>query len=149
MINRIWFPVVLLLGFLLLLIDGSMKLPARGMLFPLIVGGGGIILAAVLIITGIVKKEDKVSEEAKEKLMVLKRQIPVLLIMVGILPTIWFFGFIAGAALHAFIFLKYFGEKWSLSAGVAVSLAVIFYFGLYLGMKIPFNQGILFELLKG
>jgi hypothetical protein len=148
MIGRIWFPTLLVLSVLFVLIDGTPKLPFRGMLFPLLIGGLIIVLSMVEIIRGITGKA-KDEEEGVRKLKELRFHLPSLLLVLAIAPMIWIFGFVLAVSLHAFLFLKYNGEKWRLSAAVAVSLAIIFYFGLQMGMRIPFNDGLLFEYLKG
>ncbi len=144
MINRIWFPLFLFLAFLFLLIDGSRYLPFRGLFFPLVIGGMGIVLSGVEVIRGLLKKRDEETELGGEKLKHLKSRIPTLVIMVAIVPMVWLLGFMVGIPLHVFIFLRYLGSRWSKSFVIAASLAIVFYFGLYLGMKIPFNMGLLF-----
>ncbi len=144
MINRIWFPMFLLLAFLFLLIDGSRYLPFRGLVFPLVIGSLGIVLSGVEVIRGVLKKKDEETEAGGEKLRALKSRIPTLMIMVAIVPMVWILGFMVAIPLHVFIFLKYFGERWRKSFVIAASMAILFYFGLYLGMKIPFNRGLLF-----
>jgi hypothetical protein len=144
MINRIWFPLFLLLAILFLLIDGSQSLTFRGLLFPVVIGGLGIVLSGIEVIGGIVKKKDERAEEGGKRLKDLKSHLLTLAIMLAIVPMVWILGFMVAVPLHVLIFLKYFGERWRTSFAIAASLAVIFYFGLYLGMKINFNMGILF-----
>ncbi len=149
MIGRVWFPTFLLLSVLFLLIDGRAKLPVRGMAFPMLVGGIMIVLCLVEVIRGMKGKGKEEVEEGAKKLKDLSLHLPSFLILLTIIPMVWIFGFMAAVSLHAFFFLKYNGEKWRLCAAVAVTLAIVFYFGLYLGMKIPFNDGLLLEYLKG
>jgi hypothetical protein len=149
MIGRIWFPLVLLLTLLYLIVEGMSTLPIRGMLFPLIIGGICILLSASEVIRGFSKEKCKDEEDGNKKLKNLRPFIPSLLILLAIAPVVWILGFMVAIPLHVFFYLKYNNEKWGLSAAIAISLAIIFYFGLYIGMKIPFNEGLLFEYLKG
>jgi hypothetical protein len=144
MINRIWFPLFLFLAFLLLLIDGSRYLPFRGLAFPLVIGGMGIVLSGVEVIRGTLKKKDEETEAGGKKLKYLKSHILTLIIMLAIVPMVWLLGFMVAIPLHVFIFLRYLGQRWRKSFAIAASMAIIFYFGLYLGMRIPFNMGLLF-----
>lgn len=136
-------------GFPFLLFNGMLTLSIRGMTFPLAIGGIGIILSAVEITRGIWRESSEEDEEGIKKLKNLRYYIPTFIILLAIAPMVWIFGFMVAIPLHAFFFLKYNGEKWGLSAAIAISLAIIFYFGLYIGMKIPFNEGLLIEYLKG
>jgi hypothetical protein len=144
MVNRIWFPLFLLLAFLFFLLDGSRYLPFRGLAFPLVIGGMGIVLSGVEVIRGILKKKDEETEAGGKKLKYMKSHILTLMIMLAIIPMVWVLGFMVAISLHVFIFLRYFGGTWRKSFIIAASMAIIFYFGLYLGMRIPFNMGILF-----
>ena len=146
--RQIWFPIFLLMGFIFLIVYGLNTLSMRAMRFPLIISGigGGLALVEILKLS-IGKKSGSSSEINGRSLKELIFHLPALAMLLSIVPLIWFLGFLVAVPLHVFFFLKFNGEKWSQSFVAAVVTGIIFYFGLYLGMKIPFNEGLLFSYL--
>ena len=150
--NKIWFPIVLLIGFLFLIVHGLESLSLRAMRFPLIVGGIASILLLVEIFGGIFKgRQKEVLKETEEgsSLKELGAHLPAIGMLLAIVPLIWILGFLVAIPLHLFLFLKFNGEKWLQSFITALVTWIIFYFGLDLGMKIPFDEGLLFSYFFG
>lgn len=149
--NGIWFPIVLLMGFLFLIVHGLNSLSLRAMRFPLIVAGIVSVLLLVEILRGIWRgRQTEVLEETKEdSFKELGSHLPDIAMLLAIVPLIWILGFLVAIPLHLFLFLKFNGEKWLQSFMTALVTWIIFYFGLYHGMKIPFDEGLLFSYLLG
>jgi uncharacterized protein YacL len=138
------------MGFIFLIVYGLNTLSMRAMRFPLIVSGVGGGLALVEILKTVIEKKRGTSREVNERsLKELISHLPALAMLLAIAPLIWFLGFLVAVPVHVFFFLKFNGEKWSKSFIAAVVTGIIFYFGLYLGMNIPFNEGLLFSYLLG
>jgi hypothetical protein len=149
--SRIWFPIVLLMGFLFLIVHGLNSLSLRAMRFPLIVTGIVSVLLLVEILRGIWRgRQKEVFQKTKEgSFKELVTHLPAMAVLLVILPLIWILGFLIAVPLHLFFFLKFNGEKWLQSFITALVTWIILYFGLYLGMKIPFDEGLLFSYLLG
>ncbi|MFB3886248.1 MAG: tripartite tricarboxylate transporter TctB family protein [Thermodesulfobacteriota bacterium] len=149
--NGIWFPTVLLIGSLFLIVHGLNALSSRAMRFPLIVGGITSILLLVEILRGIWRGRPKtVLKETKEdSFKELGSHLPAIAMLVAIVPLIWILGFLIAIPLHLFLFLKFNGEKWLPSFITGLVTWIILYFGLYLGMRIPFDEGLLFSYFLG
>jgi len=146
--REVWFPIFILVGFAFLIVYGLNTLSIRSMRFPLIIGGIGAVLALVEIIVAIIeRKRGSSSETNGGNLKELFSHLPALAMLVLIVPLIWLLGFLVAVPLHVFFFLRFNGEKWSQSFVAAVVTGIIFYFVIYLGMKIPFEEGLLFSYL--
>ena len=148
--RQIWFPAVLTAGFIFLIVYGLNTLSMRAMRFPLIVCGSGIGLALIDILKGVSARKKGSSAKVDEKsLKMLLSHLPGLAMLVFVLPLIWFLGFLVAVPLHAFLFLKFNGEKWSHSFVAGIVTWMLLYFVAYRGMKIPFNEGLLVSSLLG
>ena len=149
--NGIWFPIVLLIGFLFLIVQGLSTLSLRAIRFPLIVGGIASILLLVEIFGEILRpRQEETLKETKEgRFKELASHLPTIGMLLAIVPLIWILGFLVAIPLHLFLFLKFNGEKWLQSFITAFVTWIIFYFGLYLGMRIPFDEGLLFSYFFG
>lgn len=149
--NRIWFPIFLLLGSLFLIVHGLNSLSLRAMRFPLIVGGVASILLLVEIFGEIFsrRQKDTLKETKEGGLKELRSHLPAIAMLLAILPLIWILGFLIAIPLHLFLFLKFNGEKWLQSFITGFVTWIILYFGLSLGMRIPFDEGLLFAYIFG
>jgi hypothetical protein len=146
--REIWFPIFLLVGFIFLIVYGLMTLSMRSMRFPLFIGGIGAVLALVEIFIAMIERRRGSSSETRGgDLKRLLSHLPGLAMLVLIVPLIWLLGFLVAVPLHVFIFLRFNGEKWVHSFVAAVVTGFIFYFVIYLGMRIPFEEGLLFSYL--
>ena len=148
--REIWFPIFLLGGFIFLIVYGLDTLSMRAMRFPLLVCGSGVVLALVEILKGLSERMKGTSSEVKDgSLKKLLSHLPELAMLALVLPLIWLLGFMVAVPLHAFLFLKFNGEKWSHSFIAAIVTWMLLYFVAYRGMKIPFNEGLLSSYLLG
>jgi hypothetical protein len=121
------------------------------MRFPLIVGGVASILLLVEIFGEIFsrRQKDTLKETKEGGLKELRSHLPAIAMLLAILPLIWILGFLIAIPLHLFLFLKFNGEKWLQSFITGFVTWIILYFGLSLGMRIPFDEGLLFAYIFG
>ena len=141
--GKILFPSLILGAFLFLIIQGSLQMSIRGMVFPWTVGGIGSILLVWEIIKNIRIKEDKIPK--KEQAADLRKTYIInIIMMLAILPLIYLLGFFIAIPLHIFSFMKLNGEKTLISIWISIATALFIYFVLHVFMEIPFYPGLVF-----
>ena len=143
MLKRVWFPILIVIIFLILIIDGSVELSKSAMIFPWIIGAFGGILLVWEIIRETRGKQEKAPDEARSQ----KPATAYLSVawLVAIVPMICLLGFFVSIPLHLFLSLKFNGEKWLLSVVLTVIVGAFFYLAFYVAMKVPFYEGLLFS----
>ena len=143
--SRIWFPTLILIIFLVLVVNGSLELSRAAMVFPWALGALGAVLLLWEIVKEVRGTRKGASVEAQDagstQLLTHLGRIAWLL---AILPMLYLLGFLITLPLHTFLTLKFNGEKWLLSIVISGAVGAFFYFVFALGVKVPFYEGLLF-----
>ena len=145
MLRRVWFPGLILLFFIFLLIEGSLALTADAMIFPWIIGGLGCVLLLAEIVREARGTEPRISGETKngQDLGQLKVYLPGIGWLVAILPAIYFLGLSVTIPLYLLLYMKSHGERWTLSLIFMAVTGAFFYFVFVVALKVSFNEGLL------
>lgn len=154
MLNRIWFPVfILMVCFILPLANGTLgKLSFDAMLFPWLIGGTAIILLFFEIVKearearGQDALSDKESGDAWKKR---KYFFAGIAWVFAILPMIYLIGILPAIPIYLFAFFKLHGEKLWLSLILPVVITSLFYGIFVIALDITFYQGVLWQYVNG
>ena len=145
--GRIWFPAVILIIVLGLLVNGWIELSAKSMLFPWWLGGALSILLTVQLVRELRETRRKAiegkAEEAGFKRW--RTYLPPMAWLLAILPMIYLLGYLVTVPLYTFLVLKFHGERWLLSFLIASAAGVFLYVAFSLLLKVPFYEGLLFS----
>ena len=139
MLGRVWFPAATLAVLIFLLVHGLMTLPSSPMKFPLIVGGIGGPLMIWQIVRGV-----RSNGEEKQEAQPLRTYVSGAGWFLAIFPLVFILGFIVAAPVYVFLAVKLRGESWWLSALLALVMWMFVYGGLYLGLRVPLYDGLIF-----
>lgn len=140
MLSKIWFPAAILAALIFLLVHGSLTLPSSPMKFPWLIGAIGIILTLWQVIREVRSQDEET--ESEEQWQTYVAGVGWFL---AIFPLVFILGFIVAAPIYVFTALKARGESWWMSVLLAIVMWIFVYFGLYLSLKVPLYEGLLFE----
>ena len=143
--RRVWFPTLILIIFLVLVVNGSLELSRAAMVFPWALGALGAVLLLWEIVKEVRGTRKGASVEAQgagsKRLLT---HVPKMAWLLAILPMLYLLGFLVAIPLHTLLTLKFNGEKWLLSVVISAAVGAFFYFVFALGVKVPFYEGLLF-----
>jgi len=144
--TRVWFPAVISILFLGLIVQGSLELSPDAMLFPYILGAFGLALLAGQIVREARGAQQGASgEEPGRASFNLSAYLPGIAWLLAILPMIYLLGFFVAIPLYMFFCLKFRGEKWPLCLILTSLVGAFFYFAFVVALKVPFYEGLLFS----
>ena len=143
--RRVWFPTLILVIFVVLVVNGSLELSRAAMVFPWALGA----LGAVLLLWEIVKEVRGTRKGASAGAQdagstQLLTHLPRIGWLLAILPMLYLLGFLVTIPLHTLLTLKFNGEKWLLSIVISAVVGAFFYFVFALGVRVPFYESLLF-----
>lgn len=151
MLSRVWFPGLILVFFIILLVNGSLELTADAMIFPWIVGGLGSIMLFSEIIGGVMEARRRTSTEAERGRAYDKARsfLAGVAWIVAILPMIYLLGLSLTIPLYLILYLKLHREKWVLSIMLTSVTGVFFYIVFVRVLKVSFYEGLLLSYILG
>ena len=149
MVRRIWFPTLVLLVLVFLVMHGSLTLSTDAMKFPWILGGVCVILLLLEIVGGIKEGQKDITEKhEKEGFMGYRSHLHGLLWILAILPMIYFLGLFITIPIYLFMYLRSQGEKWLLCLIITLCVGIFFYFTFIVVLEIPFHEGLLLSYFR-
>lgn len=144
--TRVWFPAVIFILFLGLIVQGSLELSTDAMLFPYILGAFGLALLAGQIVREARGARQAASEEEPGRASFnLGTYLPSIAWLLAILPMIYLVGYLITVPLYMFLYLKLHGERWPLCIAVTLLVSLVLYFAFIVALGIPFYEGLLFS----
>ncbi len=127
----------------------TMGYPPKARLFPLIllvITEGLVVIHLIKEIWGKTKHQADAVEEGKgeEKIdWALYLRAPAWI--AGFMLAIYFLGYLIGASLFSFLYLKVHGEKWVTTIGFTLGVLALIYGGFEIALKTPLYGGLLFR----
>lgn len=144
--TRVWFPAVIFILFLGLIVQGSLELSTDAMLFPYILGAFGLALLTGQIVREARGARQAASEEEPGRASFnLGTYLPGIAWLLAILPMIYLVGYLITVPLYMFLYLKLHGERWPLCIAVTLLVSLVLYFAFIVALGIPFYEGLLFS----
>ncbi len=144
--TRVWFPAVIFILFLGLIVQGSLELSTDAMLFPYILGAFGLALLAGQIVREARGARQAASEEEPGRASFnLGTYLQSIAWLLAILPMIYLVGYLITVPLYMFLYLKLHGERWPLCIAVTLLVSLVLYFAFIVALGIPFYEGLLFS----
>lgn len=144
--TRVWFPAVIFILFLGLIVQGSLELSTDAMLFPYILGAFGLALLTGQIVREARGARQAASEEEPGRASFnLGTYLPGIAWLLAILPMIYLVGYLITVPLYMFLYLKLHGERWLLCIAVTLLVSLVLYFAFIVALGIPFYEGLLFS----
>lgn len=148
--SRVWFPALILVVLLVLVVNGSLELSTGSMVFPWVVGAFGSILLVGQIVREVRgTQQGAFGEEPGRASFNLRTYLLGIAWLLAILPMVYLLGFFVTIPLYIFLCLKLLGEKWLLCLILTSLVGVFFYFGFVVALKVPFYEGLLFSYIMG
>lgn len=140
--TRVWFPALISILFLGLIVQGSLEISTDAMLFPYILSAFGLALLAGQIVREARGAQQRASFN-------LGAYLPGIAWLLAILPMIYLAGYLITVPLYMFLYLKLHGERWPLCIAVTLLVALVLYFAFIVALGIPFYEGLLFSYIMG
>ncbi len=127
----------------------TMEYPPRARLFPLIlliITEGLVVIHLIKEIRGRNKHQKASAEEEKtaEKIgwnVYLRAPFWI----TGFMLSIYLLGYLVGASLFSFVYLKVHGVKWLTTIGFSLGVLAVIYGGFEIALKTPLHGGLLFR----
>ena len=126
----------------------TMGYPPKARLFPLIllvITEGLVVIHLIKEIWGKTKHQTASAEEEKtaEKIdWAMYLRAPAWI--TGFMLSIYLLGYLVGASLFSFFYLKVHGEKWLTTIGFSLGVLALIYGGFEIALKTPLYGGLLF-----
>ena len=142
----VWFPAVILLVLLVMVVNGSLECSTGAMIFPWVIGG----LCFVLVVGQIVREVRGAQPEAyqeKQGKARFKHWRSYLRIawLLTILPMLYLLGYFVTIPLFTFVSLKLYGERWPLCLILTSLVGAFFYLFFVVVLNVPLDKGLLFS----
>lgn len=141
---KAWFPSLIFIVLVFLLIHGSLRLSRDSMIFPWVVG----VVCLALLASEMIKDVKKAArEEAQEKgdSAYSRSMLPSLIWLVAVLPILYLLGYFVTIPLYTFVSLKLFHERWHTCLLLTALVVILFYVIFVVALEVPFYTGIVFS----
>ncbi len=149
--------IIIILLFLIPMLGATYNWPFSASVFPLVVGTPTLLLLIFLFVTEILKisrgvhkqpatqtRIVDISEEYRPAGVVVRRALPTVVGILGLVVAAWVLGFTIAIPLFTFIYMKVVGrESWWLSLGFTIVMGAFVFFLLDKTLRIGWPHSLL------